>query len=402
MSNNSFKAKKGLTLSPVDPSTLINPEAGDIISDSTDSNKIKRWDGSAWVEMGGSVAIEKDNVSVMTTASIFNFEGTPFKVTDAGGGQADVKIGPEINLDPVDLSTITSPIDGDIACDINDLYAIKRYNAATSSWVNNISNLVYGDVDDGLNLGTGTGLFAQKVAQNLEFKSLVAGTNMSLSNTTTEVTITTSAEINTASNVGTGTGLYKQKTGSDLEFKSLLAGSNILLTSGTSEVAIATKNIATPQLNWIKDTLGPISEFIDGFLFESFDSVSAQEIYAVLNVPATYVVGTQIFLKGGSFFCAGTSPDTVQFQSVSALINSSTVLGAYTNTYTSTNAAVTLSAITNLITSIGNIDLTDASGQINAVAVQPGDKIRVKLYRVASGSAQDARLLLDSLEPSFG
>jgi len=77
-------------------------------------------------------------------------------------------------------------------------------------------------------------------------------------------------------------------------------------------------------------------------------------------------------------------------------------LGSYTNTYTSTNAAVTLSATTNLITNIGNIDLTNASGQINAVAVQAGDKIRDKLYRVAGGATQDARLLLDSLELTFG
>lgn len=402
MSDNSFKARKGLTLSPVNPSTLVNPEAGDIVSDSTDSNKIKRWNGSAWVELGGSVAVEKDNTSVMSTASIFNFEGTPFAVSDAGGGQANIKIGPEINFDPVNLSTITTPIDGDLACDINAQYAIKRYNAATSTWVSNISNLVYGDVDDGLNLGAGTGIFAQKLAQNLEFKSLVAGTNMSLTNTTTEVTITTTAEINTASNVGTGTGVFKQKTLANLEFKSLLEGSNIAITSGTNELTLAAKNVATPALNWVKDTLGPISEFIDGFLFESFDNVSVQEIYVVVNVPPTYVAGTQIFLKQGKFFCAGASPSTVQFQAVSALINASTVLGTYSNTYTSTNAAVTLSATTNLITSIGNIDLTNASGQINAVAVQAGDKIRVKLYRVAGGATQDARLLLDSLELTFG
>jgi hypothetical protein len=300
-----------------------------------------------------NISVEKDNTAVVNPASVLNFEGTPFAVTSAGGGQANIKIGPEINFDPVNLATITSPIDGDLACDVNAQYAIKRYNSATASWVSNISNLVYGDVDDGLNLGAGTGIFAQKLAQNLEFKSLTDGANISLTSTTTEIDI-----------------------------KAI--------------------NIATPSLNWVKDTLGPISEFIDGFLFESFDNVSVQEIYVVINVPPTYVAGTQIFLKQGKFFCADVSPSTVQFQAVSALINASTVLGTYSNTYTSTNAAVTLSATTNLITSIGNIDLTNASGQINAVAVQAGDKIRVKLYRLASGSLQDARLLLDSLELTFG
>jgi len=256
-------------------------------------------------------------------------------------------------------------------------------------------------VDDGLNLGAGSGVFAQKSAGNLEFKSLTTGTNITLTPTTTEIQIATTAEINTASNLGTGTGVFASKVGVDLQFKSLTEGAHIDFTSTSTEINAKVKNIATPQLNWVKDTNGPITEFIDGFLFESFDNISAQEIYAILNVPNTYIAGSQITLKNGEFFCVGTSPSTVQFQSVATLINSSTVLGTYTNTYTSTNAAVTLSATSNLITSIGNIDLTNASGQINAVAVQPGDKIRVKLYRIASGSTSDARLIMDSLEPYF-
>jgi len=46
-------------------------------------------------------------------------------------------------------------------------------------------------------------------------------------------------ETNTASNVGAGDGLFKQKAGVDLEFKTLVEGSNITLTAGTDEVTIA-------------------------------------------------------------------------------------------------------------------------------------------------------------------
>ncbi len=44
MSKNSFKVKKGLTITPVDPADISSPEAGDLIVDSTDSNKLKAYD----------------------------------------------------------------------------------------------------------------------------------------------------------------------------------------------------------------------------------------------------------------------------------------------------------------------------------------------------------------------
>ena len=46
-------------------------------------------------------------------------------------------------------------------------------------------------------------------------------------------------ETNTASNVGSGETLFKQKTAANLEFKSLVAGSNITLTPGASDITIA-------------------------------------------------------------------------------------------------------------------------------------------------------------------
>lgn len=54
MSNNSFKVKNSLTLTPVDLSQVVNPQAGDLACDINDSNKIKRYDANsaAWTEVG--------------------------------------------------------------------------------------------------------------------------------------------------------------------------------------------------------------------------------------------------------------------------------------------------------------------------------------------------------------
>jgi hypothetical protein len=56
MSSDFFKVKKGITISPIDPSELVNPEAGDLIVDSTDNNKLKAYnsDASAFEEIKGS------------------------------------------------------------------------------------------------------------------------------------------------------------------------------------------------------------------------------------------------------------------------------------------------------------------------------------------------------------
>lgn len=45
------------------------------------------------------------------------------------------KIKNSLVLTPKDLTTLTSPEAGDLACDINDSNKIKRYDASTSSWV---------------------------------------------------------------------------------------------------------------------------------------------------------------------------------------------------------------------------------------------------------------------------
>lgn len=99
-----------------------------------------------------------------------------------------------------------------------------------------------GSAVTGSNVGTGTGVYKGKVGETLSFKTLVAGSNVTISGSENEVTISASSSGSTdttASNLGTtGEGVYASKVGSDLRFKKLKAGINVTLSSDSESITI--------------------------------------------------------------------------------------------------------------------------------------------------------------------
>ena len=99
-----------------------------------------------------------------------------------------------------------------------------------------------GEANTTSNVGTGSGQLAKaKDGVNLPFKTIKAGSNITVTNNTDDVEISGPApgEVNTTSNAGTGEGLAKAKSGADLPLKTLKAGANITLTASTDEIEIA-------------------------------------------------------------------------------------------------------------------------------------------------------------------
>ena len=81
------------------------------------------------------------------------------------------------------------------------------------------------------NIGSGDiSVYAGTSAGQLQFKTLVGSGAATLTQTVNTITIGINAsfggEVNTASNLGTGIGIYSQKIGSDLQFKSLKSQNN--------------------------------------------------------------------------------------------------------------------------------------------------------------------------------
>jgi hypothetical protein len=141
---------------------------------------------------------------------------------------------------------------------------------------------------------------------------LVAGTNITLTDSgTNQVTIDAAGggggEANTASNVGAGDGLFKQKTGVDLEFKSLVAGTNITLTAAADTVTINAAGGSGGSGIWgIADSLG-IYTFYSTIALANAAASAGDTIVLFTNVTETSAVtwnlvnGVNINLNGHTY-----------------------------------------------------------------------------------------------------
>lgn len=124
-------------------------------------------------------------------------------------------------------------------------------------------------------------------------------------------------------------------------------------------------------------------------------------VSTVLQVPQTYVLGNPIRLRNCVYSSSTTG--TLLFQTTSLLIRTGTdAVTATTNKRVSTNAAITLTASTVNIPQPVVYDITDTTGRINNISVNPGDQILIMLVRSATDtSTATPRCMVLSTIPTF-
>ena len=137
---------------------------------------------------------------------------------------------------------VVPPFSIDASALANGQYLI--YNSTTEKFENKDFEISGGvPVTSGTSVGAGSSIFAQKNSNALEFKSLVGGTGITLSSDGTTVTITNDTAgatvVATGSNTGSGQGVFKDINGTDMRLKSIVAGSDITVTSNADEITIA-------------------------------------------------------------------------------------------------------------------------------------------------------------------
>ena len=114
-----------------------------------------------------------------------------------------------------------------------------------------------GEINTASNVGSGTEVFKDKLLGDLRFRTLIAGTGINLSSTATEITVASTGagtgDITNGINTGAGANVFRDKNVADLRYRTLTAGTNVTITQNVDDITIAAGTNAT-TLNSIADT----------------------------------------------------------------------------------------------------------------------------------------------------
>ena len=151
--------------------------------------------------------------------------------------------------------------------------------APTNAW-ETIAGGAGGAVKTASNVGVGEGVFKQKTGFDLEFKSLLPGTGITITDIGDELLFTStgggSGEANTASNIGGAIGVFNTKVGVDLQFKSLNSlTTDLSIVDGGATVDL--NLVGAPYLSLSGGTMTGDLSFLPGAYISAAPSATALE-----------------------------------------------------------------------------------------------------------------------------
>ncbi len=164
-----------------------------------------------------------------------------------------------------------TPVGGAITLDLDDINDVNAAAPGTNEvltfvggfWVPAVPpGAAGGEANLAANVGGGAGVFRDKAGVTFNFRSLIAASsNITIVENASDITLDVPnlGEDNTASSVGAGTSIFKQKSGVDLEFRSLIGGSNISLDASNPDQITLNVSIPAAPVTSVNGFTGAVS-----------------------------------------------------------------------------------------------------------------------------------------------
>lgn len=180
-----------------------------------------------------TLTVQEEGVNEDTDVTTLNFIGDNITASQSSSGVVDITVDtfPQIAVQEesstVETDTTTLNFVGD------------NITAANGVSVGTV-DITVDSVVAGANVGTGTyGLFRDRTGSTLNFKTIEAGANITISELNDVITIAASGaggggEVNNGVNLGAGTPVYAGMSGLNLSFNTLTAGTNVTFDTVTN------------------------------------------------------------------------------------------------------------------------------------------------------------------------
>ncbi len=147
--------------------------------------------------------------------------------------------------------------------------------------------------------------------------------------------------------------------------------------------------------------LSPVEDFEYDEKVWKFETGALQAITLWRRVPADYIAGSQVTMKGA--FYSPSASNVFEFQAVTSLVRKNNdAIDSVANQNTDDTGDIT-NAVAKRMREL-TFDLSAADGEINNVAISPGDIIKVILSRIVPAGTDDleaVRFIPSSTEVSF-